>query len=307
MRMDAEILRPSWQRWAIISFLTLLLHLMVFLARVQWQTSSALPRIEVQQMDPEKLKAIRKQWKTPKGLLLNRDKTKPNEKEAPPDARYMSDRNIRVEKEQRARNTEVIPRAGSPATPKAAPPKTATPKNRPLRLREIGVPFRLTPQPPEQRHSTQSDRQAQQRSQTQGGDQSIDEKKLPEGSQNLLNAQESIYYSFYARIHEAIGPIWESQTREVMGHRHLSPGEYATIVDVILNRNGEISEIRHLQSSGIPELDRVVDSSWYRVKRFPNPPTKLLDKDGQVHLLYTFRVDVGEGSLFQYLPPERLY
>src|SRR4051794_25047125 len=97
--------------WILFLLLAILLHLLVFLIHLNWAPAVAPKKMEIQHIDPNKLDAIRRQWKE-KSLLLNKDPSQFKDAEAPPDARYMSDRNSHVEKEQRARETNVIPKAG---------------------------------------------------------------------------------------------------------------------------------------------------------------------------------------------------
>ena len=47
--------------------------------------------------------------------------------------------------------------------------------------------------------------------------------------------------------------------------------------------------------------------TWKRLARFPNPPAGLLDKKGQVHLGWQFRVQVDQDYRFNSLPPQRVY
>ena len=300
-------------KWATFFALTLLVHALFFtgLRRLYWLPASPAPRMQIETIDPTKLEAIRKKWsqEQQKQLLLNKNPNSPKDVEAPKDARYFSDRNIRVEKEQKARQTNILPKPGGPVAREAPPvqapaPEIRSPKREAKRelpkLGRIGIPFRLTPsnsraQPAPARPQATAE---------QGGDQAVRD-KLPEGSENLLNAQESVYYSFYSRIYETIGPIWQSRTRETTYRARLRPGEYSTVVDVILNRAGDLIEIRHLQDTGIAQLDQDVDLSWRRIDRFPNPPQALLNEDGLLHMVWTFTVSVGAGGL-EFLPPERV-
>jgi outer membrane biosynthesis protein TonB len=297
----------SWRVWGVIVALTLLWHLVWLRLPRDWAAPLPPPRIEVQQVDPAKLDAIRRQWKRDreKQLLLNKDKSAPKEKEAPEDARYMSDRNIRVEREQRAKDTNVIPRPGSrqQAQPESPPDGADKPSSsvRRGRLGNLGVPLRLDAPP------TPKSRPRAAPAVPDGGDQALLDKNLPEGSENLLNAQESVYYSFYARLYETIGPIWQSRVREVPTMRRVRPGEYSTVVDVVFDRDGNLLEIRRIQSSGVLEFDQAVDLSWRKIGRFPNPPHGLLDDSGKVHTGWTFTVTVGAGFNLDYLPPERNY
>src|SRR4051794_20500662 len=113
----------SKKTWIYFLIIALLFHLLLFTLHLDWLGHAPPPRVEIQTIDPKKLDAVRKQWKD-KGLLLNKDKSKPKEKEAPPDARYFSDRNIHVEKEQRAKDTNVIPKPGRPDATQEKPEKS---------------------------------------------------------------------------------------------------------------------------------------------------------------------------------------
>ena len=261
------------------------------------------PPVEIQQIDPRKLEAIRKQWRKqsdPQQLLLDKNKSLPSEKMAPPNARYFSDRNIRVEKEQRAKQTNVVPK---PRTRIGIETAKAPPAPRHYQMRKLGIPLHLapkTPTPPE--IETQGSRE-----ESPAADQAIQDKNLPEGGENLLNAQESVYYSFYARLYETIGPIWQGKVRQVPYRRRVQPGDYTTSVDVVLDEQGNLIEVRHVSSSGITEFDSAVDLSWQKVGHFPNPPHGLLDSQGRIHTGWTFTVQVGKGYGIDYLPPERNY
>ena len=297
----------NWRVWAVVIVLTLLLHALLLWMRPFTGMTAAPPRVEIQQIDPRKIEAIRKMWdKREKALLLDKDKNAPHEKEAPKDARYMSDRNIRVEKEQRAKQTNVLPIPGQKSQASQqdkAPPreKTQTKSHTLPRLGDLGIPLKLDsrprPQPRQPDHSFTHD----------AGDQALNDKTLPEGSENLLNAQESVYYSFYARLYEAIAPIWQSNIREVPYRRKVGQGEYSTVVDVVFDREGSLIGINKIHESGIPEFDSAVDRSWRKIGRFPNPPKDLLDGSGQVHTGWTFTVEVGKGFNLDYMPPERNY
>src|SRR4051812_33127457 len=84
--------------WIWIAVLTLLLHLTVSLLRFQADSVPRAP-VQVHTVDPAQVEALRKKWRNErdKPMVLNRDKSIPKEAEAPEDARYLSDRNRRVE------------------------------------------------------------------------------------------------------------------------------------------------------------------------------------------------------------------
>lgn len=329
---DEETSSSSWKLWILFLALTLLLHGLLFLFHLDWAVPQKKPApVEIHQVDPAKLEAIKNQWKQ-KRLLLGRDNA-PSDKSPPPNAKYESDRNTRVEKETLARQTQVIPepgtspfdqkaRMGSRApthqrsqaakrSAKAEAKSLLKPQSQPL-LDRIGIPMQLTQNNPEESNQPlagdpQDSAGTAEQTMKRGGDQAIFDKTLPQGSQNLLNSQESVYYSFYSRLYRTIGPIWEKKLRGVgLGHR-LLPGEYVTSVDVVLDQSGYILAVNQIQSSGIPEFDRVVHQSWRNGLRFQNPPKGLLNSENQVHTGWSFTVQVHDGAQFNYLPPERTY
>ncbi|MGK5083317.1 TonB C-terminal domain-containing protein [Bdellovibrionota bacterium FG-1] len=305
VELPTEITTPRWRHWIAAAILALLFHV----ALLGWHLPDFLippathPRVDIKTVDPRKLEAIRRQWKErEKQLLINKNPATPSAAEPPADARYMSDRNIRVEKEQRARQTTIIPKSGIPgesSPPQPAPqPKTA---NHPLpALGNLGIPLpRAMRQAPPTQPPTHSGQE--------GGDQAISDRDLPEGSENLLNAQESVYYSFYSRLYEAIGPIWQRAVRQASRTRRLQQGEYSTQLDVVFDREGNLVAIHQLRSSGVADFDKSASTSWHAVGRFPNPPTGLLNENGEVHTGWTFTVQVNQGLNLDYLPPERVY
>ena len=257
---------------------------------------------EVQEIDINKLNKIRDQWrKQSQNLLLDKNLAIPNETDAPKDARYISDKNRTVEKEQRARQTNVIPKPNSHARPQSHPKTQAQPQLRTHDLSDLGVPMKM----PEPKPQADPGIEAQQTPEQEGGDQALNDKNLPEGAENILNTQESVFYSFYARIYEAIAPNWQSFIHASSNQRKLSPGDYTTQADIVLDGQGNLIEIHHLHDSGIMEFDHAVDLSVHKVQRFSNPPRELISPDGYVHTVWSFTVQVGEDFNFNYVPPTR--
>ncbi len=230
-------------------------------------------------------------------MLLNTDPNAKSEKEAPKDARYFSDRNTTVEKEQRARNTQVMPQPQKDAIPqRGAKSIKSQAMNRSLKdfnLADLGMPLKFKNKP-----------QVAQ-APVNGGDQALSDDRLAEGDRNLLNTEESVYYSFYSRVYQTIGPIWESYAYQVMESRSFPQGEYYTYVDVVFDREGKIVRIIYLKSSGVKEFDDIVDRAWKQTPRFPNPPKGLLNSDGEIHTNFGFRVSINQGGGFRWYPVDR--
>lgn len=305
--------------WFIAVLLALLVHLIILLSKLNWPVTAPElpPRVELQQIDTKKLEAIRNAWK--RDLLIS--KNQPKADSAPADARYESDRNIRVEKEMRAAQTDVLPKPGgqgeaedrerpsgaSSQTAKNAPRAKSAPK-----LSALGIPIlkRSALDPSDIADARESERAQDSRRMSRGArgaDQTVLDKRLMVGAENMLNAVESRYYSFYSRLYSAVAPIWQSRIREVPYRRNIPPGDYTTQVELILDSQGNLVRVNLLQRSAIDEFDRAAVDSWYRIGRFPNPPRDLLDNQGLVRTGWTFTVQVGEGLQWQSLPPERRY
>ena len=255
--------------------------------------------VSVEMVDPTKLEAIRNQWKQKDRALLLSDPSTPKDPkaQAPKDARFESDRNRSVERETRAAVTDVLPRAGQSGSKperRAAPERAALPS-----LSKLGVPI-LKPgrQKPPVDETLPTPGQA-------GASQAILDRSIPLGSENVLNSVESVYYSFYSRLYEAVGPVWKSRVREIVWSRRWPAGEYLTQVELVLDTSGGFRDVRILRSSGIQEFDQAVIESWKRIQRFPNPPQGLRKPDGTVRSGWSFAVDLTSQPVFG--SPERRY
>jgi hypothetical protein len=302
---DTESSRSSKNRffsqrfWLIPIVLSLALHFFLLTSRslVHW-LSVRPPQIEVQTFDPAKLDALKKKWKAQERLLLSKDRTPIDKtKPEPKDSRYLSDRNRVVEKEQMAVNTAPRPQAAS--QPKRASSTPPTARKHFASLSSLGVPFDLGQKVPEAQAANEDPQEAR-----EAADQNLVDEKLPQGAENVLNTRESVYYSFYARIYDAIIPVWSSKIRDVTYLRPVQPGDYESLVDVVLDSEGNFLEVRWNSHSGLPEFDQAIEAAWQKVKRFPNPPKALIQPDGKVHIGWKFLVQVGNG--FHYAPPQRL-
>lgn len=290
------------KRWFMIALVTAVWHILLFWMKPDFLKPAPPAPVEIVNIDPQKLQAIQNQWKQKK-LLLNTDTTPKKDIAPPKNAEYESDRNRVVEKEMRARQTQVIPQKGSnqlgetEVTAPAIPMQSIPLKNLSnLDLNKIMAKPAPRPMPQRPRGSTQL-----------GGDQALMDKNLPEGAENILNTQESVHYAFYSRIAEAIAPLWLSKLKEALRVTSLKPSEYLTRIEVIFDSDGNFVDYNILDSSGVQSLDHAVIAGWKKIPRFPNPPRALLDKNGYIRMAWAFGFDVSEKQGIQFAPPERYY
>jgi hypothetical protein len=302
----SEIEKRSLPRWMLLALGALVLHILLLYVAPRFAPPVPPAPIEVQQIDPAKLAAVKNRWKE-RGFLLSKDESKPKENvPTPKNARYESDRNRAVEKETRARKTNVIPNvpgqrdATADRDRKAAKNPAKSAKSIPLSNLSN---FQSLPVPGPRRDEQESARRG---GPGDAGDQAILD-DVPEGAENMLNTAESVYYTFYARIYEQIGPLWQSNVRNVVYRKKLGAGDYVTRVDVVFDSDGNYLECRMISPSGIEELDAVVPASWARVPRFPNPPKGLIQPDGKIHMGWGFTVRIDPNLQWNYVPPERAY
>jgi hypothetical protein len=244
-----------------------------------------------------------------KQTLLNTPQPQPALEKPPSDkARYFSDRDVRVEKEQIAPGTVAFPSSGTPAqvgTSQTETSQTETSQKTIPPLSQLGVGL-----PPPQSQS-QSQSQSQQKRQSQsaknssGEAASIHDPEIPQGSQTLLNADQSVYHSFFSRLYGQVAPLWESQVRNVLQNKNIRPGVYESLAEVVLDQDGRFQEVIFLRWSSIPELNEAIVLSWEKGRHFPNPPKGLLNPDQQIRMHWSYSVRVDSNSGIRILPPQR--
>lgn len=254
--------------------------------------------VDLTPVSAESLEKLKQQWKK----LEQRPMVSVNDDrhvvdKPPPNARYDSDKNRKVERETRARRGDVIARRGGHGVPQPEVRKQMPPKKMPA-LSDLGVGL-PKPRPQTPPASAGSGRGL-------SNEQNLADKNLAEGDQNVLNTQESVYYSYYARISEQIGPLWQSIVRQTARMLRLKPGSYVTVAEITLDEDGNFVGIDYKQSSGNPQVDRAVEEAWKKAPRFPNPPQGMRGEDGRVHMVWSHQLDVDESFGIQYQEPERL-
>ena len=270
--------KSSWHTHWLALGLALLIHLAIFpLPLLHWKPS-ATPPVEITSIDQAEVEKLRKTLPNyPRDIVVSNQAAAET---SPEDARYASNRNLRVKREQRARSGGVLPQKGR------------------QQRRAIWAPLGAGELPSREREATENSETAR-----DAMEQAIGE-DLPEGNETLLNARESVYYSFFFRIRESVGLLWQSLVREAADSLALREGTYQTTIEAVLDTSGNLLELKTLESSSYALLDLAVEEAWRRVNHFPHPPQGLVEADGRIHLRWTFTLELGnDGMLF--LPPRR--
>lgn len=272
----------------IVIVLSILWHLLLLL--FPWDFSfhknSGIKPVNVQSLTSEQLSQIKKQ------ILLS--KKRRSEQVAPQDARYISDQNIDVKKEQRAKVADTLPQESKAM--KRSQKKTNSQSEL---LKNLGVSVNY---PKSTSSQANEDKKGQ-----QGADQLVDDPSLALGSENLLKSERSVYYSYYSRLYQAVAPIWRSHINSLMNSVALAPSTYSTQTNVIFDSAGKLIEVQILTSSGVKSFDDAAKLSWSRVGRFPNPPKDLLDENDQIQTGWVFQVHVDQKLRWSHQPPRRSF
>lgn len=119
-------------------------------------------------------------------------------------------------------------------------------------------------------------------------------KGVQAGDYTALNTKEFIYYSYYQRIRERLDLNWQPILRGVLtklyrqGRFPADDQEYSTQTIVTLDRRGEIVQVDIIRESGTQSLDQAAVDAFKRAGPFPNPPSGLVDPDGQVKITWDF-------------------
>ena len=266
----------SWRRFAAAVVIVILLHLIFifFVAPYLELGNAPTTRTEVTQISPQQLAQLKQ--KILKNELL--DPLLPQEmredlktKDAPKDAQLMSKFNQTVAKEKHAALQNEAPSEGGGGKPKQQPQKK-------LDLSQLGLGSKL-PKPTPQENSPAGPEGPKTPYRPRGMDKNSTE------NENLLNAAESKYYSFFLRLEEPIIRNWffllrthDGEIRSEMAAHGVGPGSDLPItIEFVLDRQGNFHSIDVIESSTIQALDNATRDSVRKLGSLPNPPPDLFD------------------------------
>lgn len=280
--------RRIWKRLAIAAVVVLVLHLLFFLfiaPHLEFDRPDAVPT-EVVQITPQELaqlknKILKNQQLNP--LLEQEVHEEFRSKEAPKDPKMMGPFNQIVPEETIAGAQHEAPQKGGGGDQSArAKPRTPEPKK--LDLKNLGLGTKVAPPVPQKQAERESI--AGPRGPT-GPRRPVgrDSDRLKKGSDNLLNAVESAFYSFFARFDEPIIRNWyflfnsyEGQIRNEIVARRIKPGaELPVTIEMVLDRQGNFRRIVVVESSGVPILDQIARDAVKKLGSVPNPPAGIFE------------------------------
>lgn len=117
------------------------------------------------------------------------------------------------------------------------------------------------------------------------------------GSFTALNTNQSLFYTFYARVNDMIRFRWEMAVRASINqtpadHYVYNPlGVWTTHLEIILDKQGVVQQILLMKPSGFKDFDQAAIFAFRDSKAFFNPPKEMISPDdGLIHMKYSFQV-----------------
>jgi TonB family protein len=166
----------------------------------------------------------------------------------------------------------------------------------PLRLSDLGPGYKL-PRPIQNRESALPGQMGPPRHFRPLG---RDDKTMKRGKDNLLNAVESEYYSFFSRFEEPIVRNWYFNLRQQQGQLHAEMArrgmqagtELPCTVRFTIDRSGRFLSIDVVESSGIPLLDNATRAAVAKIGSLPNPPPGIFEGESTFSYHLRFMVQL---------------
>ncbi|MCX6111935.1 MAG: hypothetical protein NTY22_01440 [Proteobacteria bacterium] len=130
---------------------------------------------------------------------------------------------------------------------------------------------------------------------------------VKEGEITSLNTAEFVYYSFYSRVEDSIVSLWNRYVNDyIMSHpdvrANLGKRDYITEVEAVLDEKGNFMRMNIIRSSGVTGIDLAPGKAFSEASPFENPPKGMIDPDNTIKMKWRFIVSIVEqvrGSMQQ--------
>lgn len=269
----------SLRRLAVGLVLALALHLLLLVLantlRIAVAPNKPTEIIQISPKELEKIKQTLAQDQELPALLEQELREEFKTKEAPKNAQHIGKFNQSVPEQTVAGAQRDAPQTAQTKQRRQTETKK---QQKPIQLSDLGTGFSLPrPIPEEQRKAEvgPQDRDFRARG--------LDDPKLKRGRDNLLNAVESEYYSFFLRFEEPIIRNWffnmRSREGEMLGElaaKGVRAGtELPCVVEFTIDRKGEFLNVIVVTSSGSRVIDSATRAAVTKLERLPNPPVGL--------------------------------
>ncbi len=122
---------------------------------------------------------------------------------------------------------------------------------------------------------------------------------VDEGEGTFLNTRAWKYATYFNRVKRAVASAWDPMTpytaRDPMGSVY-GRSDRETLVDVTLDDRGNLKKVEVAQSCGLDFLDLAAVKAFEAAAPFPNPPSGVVDPNGEVRFPFSFTLEMGGRS-----------
>jgi TonB family protein len=122
-------------------------------------------------------------------------------------------------------------------------------------------------------------------------------KDVPKGEETLLNSKEFRYATFFNRVKRGVSDHWNPGEvylrHDPYGNIYGVKDRY-TVLNVVLDSEGGLSDVSVAHSSGVGFLDDEAVHAFQLASPFPNPPQGLLENDGLIRFQFGFFFEIGD-------------
>ena len=122
-------------------------------------------------------------------------------------------------------------------------------------------------------------------------------KDVPKGEETLLNSKEFRYATFFNRVKRGVSDHWNPGEvylrHDPYGNIYGVKDRY-TVLNVVLDSDGGLSDVSVAHSSGVGFLDDEAVHAFQLASPFPNPPQGLLENDGLIRFQFGFFFEIGD-------------
>lgn len=282
--------------------LTLILSVLFHFISLHTEHQIHEPRIEDRfSNEPFEIVELPTQKKTkPMAIVQTQDA---KNREENPDAKFLSDRTQKAEKDERSKNIGEFKDATGDGA-QAASTSIAGAKNLafPPDLTEDGGEMHASP---EQLESL-SLRDLSVRDEASSND-SVS-KDVEGGSRTVLSTREFRYFSYYQRIRDLLRQHWGPNVQQKLMRlwqkgKMVNADEWTTQLHILLDRSGRVQKIAKISSCGVTDIDSAAVEAFEKAGPFPNPPRGLLDEDGFVRINWSFILTTESSPRVQFATP----
>lgn len=302
--------------WAVV--LSLLVHVLAAIA-FRWRDYSTkiVEPTAIELVDIPTEEMLRKKLAPTKRPKEIAESEKLKNEELDPNARFLSDRNQKAEKETRAKQVDDFRKhegtgiRSDSAKKGVIPPTAAENKKTQSSTSELdGIPLdpsKTSGVKRDWKTLSMKDLSMVGNGMPMGAsDDRLD--GVQDGNQTVLSTREFQYYSYYHRIKQTLRQYWKPNVERrlaVIWNRggKLKDGEMVTQLLVMLDNKGEVAKISTVGSSGISDIDEAAVEAFNRAGPFPNPPRGIIDQDGLVRIRWDFILKAQAGPSIQFRRP----